>query len=109
MYAAPVSHGAGLYNFQHVLKGARHVLPPSGGFDPEEIFDLAAKLRNVHFFAAPTMVRRLIDVARDSGASGEGIRTIVYGGGPMYLEDIVEAVEFWGRDFARSTGRANRR
>ena len=41
LYAAPMSHGAGIYNIVHVLVGARHVCPPSGGFDPAEIFDLA--------------------------------------------------------------------
>ena len=34
IYAAPLSHGAGLYNVMHVLKGAQHVFPCSGGFDP---------------------------------------------------------------------------
>ncbi|MEX3008835.1 class I adenylate-forming enzyme family protein [Hoeflea sp. TYP-13] len=104
LYAAPMSHGAGIYNFQHVLKGARHVVPPSGGFEPAEIFDLAARLKNVHFFAAPTMVRRLIDLARASGADGDGIKTIVYGGGPMYLEDIVEAVDVLGPRFCQIYG-----
>ncbi|MBL4725823.1 MAG: long-chain fatty acid--CoA ligase, partial [Rhizobiaceae bacterium] len=33
-YAAPISHGAGIYNFMHVMKAARHVIPQSGGFDP---------------------------------------------------------------------------
>jgi len=33
IYAAPLSHGAGIYNMVHVLQGARHVFPPSGGFD----------------------------------------------------------------------------
>ena len=40
IYAAPMSHGAGIYNFMHVLKGAGHVYPLSGGFDPAEIFAL---------------------------------------------------------------------
>ena len=31
LYAAPLSHGAGLYNFIHVRMGARHVIPKSGG------------------------------------------------------------------------------
>ena len=104
LYAAPMSHGAGLYNFQHVLKGARHVVPPSGGFDPEEIFNLAAELQDVHLFAAPTMVRRLIDKALSLGTRGEGIRTIVYGGGPMYLEDIIEAVDTLGPRFCQIYG-----
>ena len=104
LYAAPMSHGAGLYNVQHVLKGARHVVPESGGFEPGEIFSCARALGRVHMFAAPTMVRRLVDHARASGATGEGIRTIVYGGGPMYLADIVEAVDVLGPRFCQIYG-----
>ncbi|PIE08889.1 MAG: AMP-dependent synthetase, partial [Rhodobacterales bacterium] len=40
LYAAPMSHGAGIYNFMFVMNAARHVIPESGGFEPEEIFHL---------------------------------------------------------------------
>ncbi|MEZ5881321.1 MAG: AMP-binding protein [Nitratireductor sp.] len=103
-YAAPMSHGAGLYNVMHVLKGARHVVPASAGFDPAEIFDHGRSTGSLHMFAAPTMIRRLVDHARASGETGEGIRTIVYGGGPMYLADIVEAVEVLGPRFVQIYG-----
>ncbi|MEM8821837.1 MAG: AMP-binding protein [Pseudomonadota bacterium] len=104
LYAAPLSHGAGLYSVMHVLRGARHAIPPSGGFDAAEILALAPQLCDVHLFAAPTMVRRLVDGARASGSSGEGIRTIVYGGGPMYRADIVEAVAVMGPRFVQIYG-----
>ena len=104
LYAAPLSHGAGLYNFIHVRMGARHVVPASGGFDPDEIFRLAARLRHVSMFAAPTMVRRLIDVAAQQGLNGDGIKTIVYGGGPMYLADIIDGVKILGPRFVQIFG-----
>ncbi|MEL6690833.1 MAG: AMP-binding protein, partial [Pseudomonadota bacterium] len=104
LYAAPMSHAAGIYNFMHVIKGARHVVPASGGFDPGEIFTLAESLGSVHMFAAPTMVRRLIDHAKISGATGEGLRSIIYAGGPMYLNDIEEAVEVLGPRFLQVYG-----
>lgn len=104
LYAAPMSHGAGLYNFMHVLRGARHVVPDSGGFDAAEILDLAPQLKNVSMFAAPTMVRRLVDAAKSTGRSGEGIKTIVYAGGPMYLADIIEAVDVIGPKFVQIYG-----
>ena len=84
IYAAPLSHGAGLYNFIHVQRGARHVLPASGGFDPQEIFDLARHFGRAHVFAAPTMVKRMTEVAKASGQTGTGLRSVIYGGGPMY-------------------------
>jgi len=103
-YAAPMSHGAGLYNFVHVLRGARHVVPPSGGFEADEILELAPRLGSVSMFAAPTMVRRLVDRAKALGSHGDGIKTIVYGGGPMYFSDIVEAVEVMGPRFVQIYG-----
>jgi acyl-CoA synthetase (AMP-forming)/AMP-acid ligase II len=103
-YAAPMSHGAGLYNFMHVIRASRHVVPESGGFDAAEILSLAPRLGSVSMFAAPTMVRRLVNSARAQGCKGEGIRTIVYGGGPMYLADIIEAVEVMGPRFVQIYG-----
>jgi long-chain acyl-CoA synthetase len=47
LYAAPMSHGAGMYNFPHVLVGARHVVPASGAFDPAEIIALAQRFGRV--------------------------------------------------------------
>jgi long-chain acyl-CoA synthetase len=104
LYAAPISHGAGLYNFIHVRVGARHVVPASGGFDPGEVLDLGKQLGSVAMFAAPTMVRRLVDAAKARGESGEGLRTIVYGGGPMYLADIRDALATMGQRFVQIYG-----
>jgi long-chain acyl-CoA synthetase len=104
LYAAPLSHGAGLYNLMHVRHGARHVFPPSAGFDPFEILELSAALGSVHMFAAPTMVKRLTDVARSHGLTCEGLRTVVYAGGPMYTADIVDAVDQFGPVFVQIYG-----
>ncbi|MDX1782214.1 MAG: AMP-binding protein, partial [Thalassovita sp.] len=104
LYAAPMSHGAGIYNMMHVLVGARHVCPPSGGFEEAEIFDLARHFRNVHMFAAPTMVRRMTRIAKDTGERGNGLRTVVYAGGPMYSADIIEAVDHFGPIFVQIYG-----
>lgn len=96
LYAAPLSHGAGLYHFAHMARGARHVVPLSGGFDAAEIMTLAETVGRLSLFAAPTMVRRIVHYVRTSGSDVRGIKTIVYGGGPMYLEDIKEALEMLG-------------
>jgi len=96
LYAAPMSHGAGMYNFAHVLVGARHVIPESGSFDPREILTLAQHFGQVSMFAAPTMVRRLVDHVAEHAADCSGIKTLVYGGGPMYLADILRALAVLG-------------
>ena len=104
LYAAPMSHAAGIYNMVHVLKGCRHVCPPSGGFDAGEVLELCARLGPVSMFMAPTMVRRFTDAAKARGDRAEGLRTVVYAGGPMYLADIVEAVDWFGPKFVQIYG-----
>lgn len=104
LYAAPMSHGAGIYNFMHVIRGARHVVPESGGFDPGEILSLGRSIGSISMFAAPTMVRRLVDHAKATSQNGEGLRTITYAGGPMYEADILDAVETMGARFVQVYG-----
>ena len=88
----------------HVRFGARHVVPESGGFDPDEVLSLGKQLGNVAMFAAPTMIKRLVDAAKRRCETGEGLRTIVYGGGPMYLADIREALSVMGQRFVQIYG-----
>lgn len=104
VYAAPLSHGAGMYCLPHVLAGARHLVPASGGFDPSELFDLARRVGPLSLFAAPTMVKRLVDHAEAEGRDGTGFKTIVYGGGPMYAADIERAMRVMGPRFAQIYG-----
>ena len=103
-YMAPMSHGAGIYAPVHVLHGARHICPASGGFDEGELLDAAEAQGPLSMFMAPTMVRRLTDVAKREGRRGAGIKTVVYGGGPMYVADIVEAVDWFGPRFIQIYG-----
>ena len=94
LHAAPLSHGSGLYGLPHFAAGAVNVIPESGHFEPAEIFELLARWQNVSFFAAPTMVSRL--VTSRAAASPRGLKTIVYGGAPMYVADCLRAIELFG-------------
>jgi len=104
VYAAPMSHGAGLYNFMYVRAAARHIIPESSRFNSGEILDLAKHHRHVSLFAAPTMCKRLVNTAQEAGVTGEGFHTIVLGGGPMYSADLREAMETLGPCFAQIYG-----
>jgi long-chain acyl-CoA synthetase len=104
VYAAPMSHGAGLYNFVHVLRAACHIVPASRGFDPEELAGLARDVGNLSLFAAPTMVKRLVEHVVACAVDPGGFKTIVYGGGPMYVADIREALDVMGNRFVQIYG-----
>jgi long-chain acyl-CoA synthetase len=104
VYAAPMSHGAGIYAIPHMMAGARQVVPASGGFDPAEIFELSQSVGRLAMFAAPTIVKRLVDHAQATGADCTGFKTIVYGGAPMYAADIERAIRVMGPRFVQIYG-----
>src|SRR5690606_27629093 len=88
VHAAPVSHGSGLYIPAYVARGAAQVVPASAGFDPDEVLDLCEAHAGCGMFLAPTMVQRLRLAAEARGRAPAGLRSIVYGGGPMYVEEL---------------------
>jgi long-chain acyl-CoA synthetase len=94
VHAAPMSHGSGFYILPHVAHAGLNVVPESGGFDAPEIYALLQAHRGVTLFAAPTMVKRLVDHPLD--ADTRNLKTIVYGGGPMYVADCKAALARFG-------------
>ena len=102
LHPAPMSHGSGFYGIPHLAVGARQVVPESGGFDPDEILYLCQTLGEVSLFAAPTMVKRLVN--HSGGGEAPNLRTVTYGGGPMYVADLKAALERFGPRFVQVYG-----
>jgi len=93
LHAAPMSHGSGLYVLPNVAAAATQLIPASHGFDVAEIDEILALVPQVKFFAAPTMVMRLVDGMK---AEAQGLKSIIYGGGPMYVADCLRALDRLG-------------
>jgi long-chain acyl-CoA synthetase len=96
LHAAPLSHGSGLYGLPHVARGAVSVVPESGGVDGDEIAAIVQRWPGMSFFAAPTMVKRLAGARAVAAADLSHLKTIIYGGAPMYLADLEEALAIFG-------------
>ena len=96
LYPAPLSHGAGLLSLAHIVRGAANVVPESGGFSPDEIVELINNYPGSSFFAAPTMVNRLVTSPAMGDMKVENLDHIFYGGAPMYLEDLKRALGLLG-------------
>jgi acyl-CoA synthetase (AMP-forming)/AMP-acid ligase II len=94
LHPAPLSHGSGLYGLPHFAVGAVNVVPESGHFEPAEIFELLDYWPNASFFAAPTMLVRLM--ASPAARTPPKLKTITYGGAPMYVADCLRAIELFG-------------
>jgi long-chain acyl-CoA synthetase len=102
LHAAPMSHGSGLYIMAHVARLGINAVPESGGFEPAEIFRLFERWPRASMFAAPTMIKRLVDAPDD--CDPKNIRTIVWGGAPMYVEDALRALDRFGARLAQIYG-----
>jgi long-chain acyl-CoA synthetase len=50
-------------------------------------------------FAAPTMVKRLVECP--ASCNPTNIRTIIWGGAPMYIADALQAIERFGPRFVQ--------
>jgi acyl-CoA synthetase (AMP-forming)/AMP-acid ligase II len=94
LHPAPLSHGSGLYGLPHFSAGGANVIPESGHFEPAEIFELLEHWPNCSFFAAPTMLVRLM--ASAAARTPSKLKTITYGGAPMYVADSLRAIDLFG-------------
>jgi long-chain acyl-CoA synthetase len=93
LHAAPMSHGSGIYIVPNIAAGALNMVPATRAFDEAEIDAILGTTEGVKFFAAPTMVMRLVDRLR---GDARGLKQIVYGGGPMYVADSLRALDRLG-------------
>jgi len=88
----------------NVLAGAINVVPESGGFDPDEIVALLDAWDRASFFAAPTMAKRLLAAPSLARVRVDHLKSIVLGGGPLYVADCKEAYRALGARLAQIYG-----
>lgn len=103
-HAAPMSHGGGYYILPHIAHGGINVVPKSGGFDEQELLDLLSAHQQVSMFAAPTMVKRWVEYGQDQPEAFANLKTIIYGGGPMYQQDLANAQALLGNKLVQIYG-----
>ncbi len=94
LHMAPLSHGTGLYALPFFLKGAHHVV--MSGFDVDAFADTLKRHADVTMFAAPTMLTRMVNSPVAATVDPTRIKTIYYGGGPMYVADLERALQIFG-------------
>ena len=102
LHAAPMSHGSGMYMMATVARLGVNVVPESHSFDAAEVLGLFDAWPRSSMFAAPTMVKRLVECR--ASCNPDHIRTIIWGGAPMYVADALQAIERFGPRFAQIYG-----
>lgn len=104
LHAAPLSHGSGLYALPHIAKAANNIIPSSGAFNPAEILSLIPKFSGITLFAAPTMIVRLMNSPEITKSDFKNLKLLYYGGAPMHVEDVKQALKVFGPKIAQIYG-----
>jgi len=102
MHAAPLSHGSGAFVWAHLARGAKQQIIRR--FDAEEVLDTIERQHVTTSFMAPTMVIKLMEADSARPRDKSSLHSVAYGGGPMAVERLIEALRRWGPVFAQLYG-----
>lgn len=104
LHAAPLTHGAGLHALALTAKGASQVMLTTSHFSAEAFCDVVERHRITNTWLVPTQIKRLIVSSDLERYDLSSLRYVVYGGSPMYVEDIKGALRKIGRIFVQLYG-----
>ncbi len=104
LHAAPITHGSGLCMFHHIARGAASAFPSARNFDPALIFEAIDRYRATTMFLAPTMINLIVSSPARDRFDLSSLHTIIYGGGPMYTDHLLEAIDAFGDVFVQIFG-----
>jgi long-chain acyl-CoA synthetase len=104
LHAAPITHGSGLSMFHHIARGAANAFPGTRRFDPPLIFEAIERYGVTTMFMAPTMINMLVASGLKHKYDLSSLHTVVYGGGPMYTEHLLHAMDIFGNIFVQIFG-----
>ena len=106
LHAAPLSHGSGLYALPNIAKGAANIILESKSFDPELVFKTIRDYRVTNMFAAPTMIKLLVESPAVGKYDHSSMKALNYWGAPMLVEDLKEAMAKLGPCLVQLFGQA---
>jgi long-chain acyl-CoA synthetase len=104
LHAAPLTHGAGLYALALTAKATSQVILTASGFEAEAFCNVVEHHRVTNTWLVPTQIKRLITSPDLKKYDLSSLRYVVYGGSPMYVEDIKEALRKIGQVFVQLYG-----
>jgi len=104
LHAAPITHGSGLSMFHHLARGSASAFPAVQFFDPVGIFEAIQRHRATTMFLVPTMINMLLGSPERNRYDLSSLKTVFYGGAPMYVEQLAEALRVFGPIFVQVFG-----
>ncbi len=104
LHAAPITHGSGLSMFHHLARGSASAFPAVRSFEPVGIFEAIQRHRATTMFLVPTMINMLLGSPERARFDLSSLKTVFYGGAPMYVEQLTEALRVFGPIFVQVFG-----
>jgi long-chain acyl-CoA synthetase len=105
IHCAPMSHGSGIVAMPTVARGASNAILHTSSFDPDALFALAEKTKAGHIaFVAPTMIISMLEKFEKGKYDLSNLKAICYGGAPIYVEQLRQAIDAFGPIFAQIYG-----
>lgn len=98
----PLHHGAGWFIFPVWVKGITQYIVPD--YHPETAFEAIEKYKITAIKTVPTVLLRLLDSPDIRKRDISSVRTIIYGGSPMPVDRLKEAIGIFGPVFVQIYG-----
>ncbi|MBN3830364.1 long-chain-fatty-acid--CoA ligase [Burkholderia sp. Ac-20344] len=103
-HVAPISHGTASCMMPHLAVGAANAFPLSKSFKAEKVFEAIEKYRVTSTFMAPTMITMLLQSDSHTGYNLSSLKNVIYGGGPMYVNQLQKSLDVFGNVFVQIYG-----
>jgi long-chain acyl-CoA synthetase len=100
----PLSHGAGFFVLPYFIRGATNVLLPE--FKPSIVFETIEREGVTVLKLVPSMLYQLLDAPEKSRYDLSSLHSIIYGGSPIAVPRLKEAIQFFGRKLVQLYGQA---
>lgn len=105
LHVAPLSHGSGIVALPAIARGAQNIILDTESFSPKAMFGLIEKHRVGHIaFMAPTQIVKATEEFVPGEFDLSSLKAVCYGGAPIYVEHLRQAMEAFGPVFAQIYG-----
>ncbi|KUR73257.1 long-chain fatty acid--CoA ligase [Novosphingobium sp. Fuku2-ISO-50] len=105
LHCAPLSHGSGIIALPTIARGGVNAITETASFDIDSLLETVARLRVSHIaFMAPTQIVKLLEDYRPGQHDISSLQAICYGGAPIYVDQLRQAIETFGPIFVQLYG-----
>ena len=100
----PLSHGAGFFVLPYFIEGGTNVLIPE--FRPSIVFETIQREKVTVLKLVPSMLYQLIEAPEKTHYDFSSLHSVIYGGSPIAVPRLVEAIQFFGKKLIQLYGQA---